>query len=37
LPAPFSVEYLVCRHVWTDRWTDELIWVGLGNLSVPPG
>ena len=27
--------YLICRHVRTDRQTDEFIRVGLGNLSVP--
>ncbi len=36
---PFSAEYLIYRHVRmdrrTDRWTDELIRVELGNLSVP--
>ena len=40
-PVPFSTEYLICRYVQmygrTDRQTDELIRVGLGNLSVPPG
>jgi len=36
-PVPFSAEYLICGHVRTDRQTDELIRVGLGNLSVPPG
>ena len=33
---PFSAEHLICRYVQTDRRTDELIRVGLGNLSVPP-
>ena len=33
---PFSAQYLICRHVQTDRQTDELIRVELGNLSVPP-
>jgi len=39
-PVLFSAEYLICRHVQTDRrtdgrtdgLTDELIWGGLGNL-----
>ena len=35
-PVLFSAEYLICRHVWTDRQTDrqtdKLIWGGLGNL-----
>ena len=34
--VPFSAQYLICRHVQTDRQTDELIRVELGNLSVPP-
>ena len=29
---PFSAEHLICRYVQTDRQTDELIRVGLGNL-----
>ena len=35
-PVPFSAEYLICRPVQTDgqtdRQTDKLIRVGLGNL-----
>jgi hypothetical protein len=35
-PVPFSAEHLICRYVrtdrQTDRQTDELIRVGLGNL-----
>jgi len=35
-PVPFSAQYLICRPVQmdrqTDRQTDELIQVGLGNL-----
>jgi hypothetical protein len=30
--VPFSAEHLICRYVQTDRQTDELIRVGLGNL-----
>jgi hypothetical protein len=33
-PMPFSAEHLICRYVQTDRRTDELIRVGLGNLRV---
>ncbi len=48
-PVPFSTQYLICRHVQTDRQTDgqtdrqtdgqtdELIRVELGNAMVPPG
>ena len=35
-PVPFSAQYLICSYVQTDGWTDELIRVELGNLSVPP-
>jgi len=31
-PVLFSAQYLICRHVQTDRQTDKLIWGGLGNL-----
>ena len=31
-PVLFSAEYLIRRNVQTDRQTDELIRVGLGNL-----